>query len=338
MIVTFGETMLRLTPPRFQRFMQATGFDAYYGGAESNTAVSLSLLGEPSRHVTKLPENELGRACAGELAKYGVDTGCILWDTDPAARLGVYFCERGASQRPPRVIYDRAGSAFAKAAVGEFHWQTLLQGARGFHFTGITPALSPALAQSVLDACKTAKALGVQVSCDLNYRAKLWSKEAARETLGQYMEYVDLLFANNGSLYDVFGIDVENSRTDNGPDSTAAAAQAAAAKFGIRQIALTMRQSVSASENGWAALYYEVGRVYTSKSYRMQMVDRIGGGDSFAAGMLYAQGQNYAPQHALEFATAAACLKHAIPGDANLISKEEVEQLAGSAGNALIQR
>lgn len=338
MTVTFGETLLRLSPEGFRRFSQASCFDACYGGAESNTAVSLSQFGETVRHITRLPLSELGRACAGELARWGVDVSDVVWDGSPDARLGIYFCEQGASQRAPRVIYDRGHSSFSQAKRSNFAWERILEGADWFHFTGITPALGGELAGAALDACREARRRKIPVSCDLNYRSKLWEKAEAGKIMEGYMEYTDLLLANNGSLYDMFGIDEKSSATCNGVEATAAAARQAARRFGIPTVALTMRQSYSASQNGWSALLYQEGNVFPSRKYTVEIVDRIGGGDSFAAGMIYALKNGYTPSHAVEFAAAASCLKHTIPGDLNPISREEAECLAASGGRTLIER
>lgn len=336
MIVTFGETMLRLSPPGYQRFTQAGTFQAFYGGAESNCAVSLCCLGEPARHVTVLPDNDLGRACKGELARYGVDVSKITMDSGETGRIGIYFCENGASQRSSAVIYDRKNSSFSLARREDFDWNDLLQNAQGFHFTGITPALSPELAMAAMDGCKAAKRLGIPVSLDLNYRAKLWSRAQARETLTEYLPYVDLLFANNGSLHDVLGI----APGDYGREATLAAARETGKHFPIPEIALTMRTPHSASRNTWSAMTYrpETGESWFSRDYEMEIVDRIGAGDSFAAGLLFARRQEMDPQAAVEFAAAAACLKHTIPGDVNPATRREVENLAFGPGNGMIQR
>lgn len=340
MIVTFGEVLLRLSPPNHRRFSQADTFEAYYGGAEANTAVSLCCLGEPARHVTRLPANDLGRACRGELARWGVDTSGISFETAPDARLGLYFCESGVSQRPSRVIYDRKNSSFARWDHRELDWDALLEDADWFHFTGITPALGEELAAAALEGCAAAKKRGIPVSMDLNYRANLWSKTQAGEVLSRYLEFVDVLFANNGSLADVFGIDEENSAVDNDPSATLAAAREASRRFGIGEVALTMRQSISASCNQWSALVYhgETGQHFLSQGYRMEIVDRIGGGDSFAAGLIYAKRRKFDHQHAVEFAAAASCLKHTIHGDVNPVTEQEVENLLACGGAGLIQR
>lgn len=340
MTITFGEVLLRLSPPDHRRFSQTDCFDAYYGGAEANTAVSLSCLGETSRHVTRLPNNDLGWTCRGEMARWGVDVSKVTFDTGADARMGLYFCESGVSQRPSRVIYDRKNSSFARSTQDDFDWNEILRDADWFHFTGITPALGDELANAALEGCRVAKKLGLPVSLDLNYRANLWSKTCARETLSRYLGYIDLLFANNGSLYDVFGIDEENSAVDNNPQATLAAAKEVSHRFGIREVALTIRQSVSASHNKWSALLYnrEKGQPFLSQCYGIDIIDRIGGGDSFAAGLIYAKRNGFEEKHAIEFATAASCLKHTIHGDLNPVTYKEVESLLASDGKALIQR
>lgn len=327
MIVTFGEMLMRLSPPGYERFAQARQYDCWFGGAEGNTAVLLAQLGRAARPVTVLPANPIGCACRAELMRFGVDTTQIRMDESPEARMGLYFCEQGGSQRPSRVIYDRAGSAFARARHNDFHWDEILDGADWFHFTGITPALGPELAAAALDGCRTAKRQGMRVSCDLNYRASLWSREQARAIMPSYLEYTDLLFANAGSIFDTLGF----GGRENIPEATLDAAKAVRAQYRIPNIALTMRESLSASQNAWSAMLLDPdGREFWSKRYVIDIIDRIGGGDSFAAGMIDAVCENRGGQYAVEFAAAASCLKHTIPGDFNLVTREEIRQLMDS--------
>ncbi|MCI5923425.1 MAG: sugar kinase [Oscillospiraceae bacterium] len=340
MIVTFGEMLLRLSPPAHLRFAQASSFDAYYGGAEANTAVCLSCLGEAARHVTCLPANALGRACAGELARYGVDTSCVSFDYGENSRLGLYFCENGASQRASQVLYDRQNSAFTRLRRGDFDWESIFDNADWFHFTGITPALSKEMAEIVLDACKEAKRRKISVSFDINYRAGLWSRERAKETLSRFLPYVTLLLANNGSLFDVFGIDAGNGAADSSPEAALAAAKEASKRFAVPEIALTMRRSHSASYNGWSAMLYsrESKQAVYSPNYNIEIVDRVGGGDAFAAGLIFAKRRGFDAQHAVSFAAAVSCLKHTIPGDMAPVRSEEAEDLLADNGAGLIRR
>lgn len=340
MIVTFGEMLLRLSPPGHLRFAQASAFDAYYGGAEANTAVCLSCLGEAARHVTRLPANAIGKACANELARYGVDTSCVSFDFSEDSRLGLYFCENGASQRASQVLYDRQNSAFTRLKRADFDWERIFDGADWFHFTGITPALSKEMAEIVLDACKEAKRRKIPVSFDINYRAKLWSRAQAGETLSRFLPCITLLLANNGSLFDVFGIDAGNGAADNSPEAALIAAEEAAKRFDVPEIALTMRRSYSASCNGWSAMLYnrESKQAVYSPNYNIEIVDRVGGGDAFAAGLIFAKRRGFDAQHAVSFAAAVSCLKHTVPGDMAPVSYEEAEGLLADNGAGLIRR
>lgn len=336
MIITFGEVLMRLAPPEFQRFAQAKSFDVIFGGAEANTAVSLAQFGQNVSHVTKLPSNDIGRLCQGELARYNVNTKEILMDKSNEARLGLYFCEKGASQRPSKVIYDRANSSIALAKSDDFDWDSIFKDAKWFHFTGITPAISDNLADILLTACKVAKKKGITVSCDLNYRAKLWTREKAKKVMTTYMPYTDVLIANTGSIYDVFDINIDNSDMNNDSKTSAKVAKKIKELFGINTIAMTIRESISASKNNWSAMIY-ADKEYVSKRYEMDIVDRIGGGDSFDAGLIYSLVNKFDYQKSVEFATAASCLKHTIQGDFNLVSVEEVLNLA-NGNSARIKR
>ncbi len=337
MVVTFGEVLMRLTPPEFQRIKQAHSFQIDFGGAEANTAVSLAQFGLNTTHVTKLPSNEVGFLCKSELMKYGVDTSSIVLDDDETARMGLYFYEKGASQRSSQVIYDRANSSIARAKSEDFDWDNILKGAKWFHFTGITPAVSDNLSEILLAALKIAKAKGITVSCDLNYRAKLWTKEKARTVMTTFMPYIDVLFANTGSIYDVFGIGTADYGKSDDINTAVDVAKQVNIVFGTKVVAMTMRKSLSASVNEWSAIIYD-GNSYQSKKYQMDIVDRIGGGDSFAAGYIYGVLKGLPMQETVEFATAASCLKHTIQGDFNLVSVEEVLQLATGDGSGNIKR
>lgn len=337
-VVTFGELMLRLAPEGYLRFVQADRFQATFGGAEANVAVDLACLGANTAFVTKLPAHEIGQLAVNSLRKFGVDTSHIVRG---GARVGVYYVEKGASQRASKVIYDRAGAAIAEADCGEFDWDTIFDGADWFHFTGITPALSKNAAALCLEACKAAVAHGVPVSCDLNYRKNLWSTAAAKETMTALMPYVSLCIANEEDAADVFGIHAEGSDAASGKLSAAGYADVArqlSERFNIPTIAITLRQSITANDNIWAAMLYTDGKPYVSSEYPVHIVDRVGGGDSFGAGLIFATLQGDHPQERLEFAVAASCLKHAIEGDYNPVSVDEVRRLAGGNTTGRVMR
>ncbi len=337
-VVTFGELLLRLAPESYRRFAQADRFEASFGGAEANVAVSLCGLGQPAAFVSKLPEHEIGQMAVNALRRYGVDMGHVLRG---GSRVGVYFMEHGASQRASKVIYDRAGSAIAEAKPGEFDWDAILRGARWFHFTGITPALSGSAASLCEEACQAAGRLGVPVSCDLNYRKNLWNRERAGQVLGKLLPYVTLCIANEEDAADVFDIHAAGSNVEGGRlsrEGYADVARQLAERFGLAEVAITLRQSISASDNIWGGMLYAGGQCYFSREYPVHIVDRVGGGDSFGAGLIFAALEGKGPQARLEFAAAASCLKHAIEGDYNLVSAAEVRALAAGNASGRVQR
>ena len=337
-VVTFGEIMLRLAPQGYDRFVQARSLDAVYGGGEANVAISLAQFGVASRYVTRLPAHEIGQAAVNTLRGFGVDTSCVLRGGD---RVGIYFLEKGASQRPSKVIYDRAGSSIAAAKRGDFNWDSIFEEADWFHFTGITPALGPELAAICEEACIAAKAKGMTISCDLNYRKKLWTREEAGRVMSSLCRYVDVCIANEEDAKDVFGIEPEQNDITGGRlnhEGYRRVAARLAERFGFRKVAITLRGSISASENNWAAMIWENGSAYFSREYHIKIVDRVGGGDSFGAGLIYGLLNEKSPAEALEFAVAASCLKHTIEGDYNLVSAEEVQALAGGDGSGRVQR
>ena len=330
--------MMRLAPTGYLRMSQTKQLEMTFGGGEANVAVSLANYGKEARFVTGLPDNDIGAACKGELRRWGVDISKII--TKPG-RMGIYFCEKGASQRPSKVIYDRADSVVSKLSATDFDWDNILEGAEWFHFTGITPALSDSMAEATLAACQTAKKKGIPISCDLNYRKKLWSREKAGKVMGELMPYVDLLIANEEDAADVFGIHAAASNITKGEinlDGYRSVAEQLIARFGVKKVAITLRESVSASSNHWSALLYDGKELYVSKKYTMQIVDRVGGGDSFGGGLIYGLTEGYDCQKALEFAVAASCLKHSIEGDFNAVSVAEVTALAGGDGSGRVQR
>ena len=337
-VVTFGELMLRLAPEGYLRFVQADRLQATFGGGEANVAVSLANFGLNARFVTCLPAHEIGQAAVNSLRRYGVDTSYIARTGE---RVGIYYLEKGASQRPSKVIYDRAYSAIAQVGPDDLDWDAAFAGADWFHFTGITPALGDNVAAVCLTACRKAKEKGLTVSCDLNFRKKLWTSEKAGQVMGQLMPYVDVCIANEEDADKVFGIRADNTDVTGGKLDRAGYEQVArklTERFGFHTVAITLRTSLSASDNQWAAMLYENGAAHFSKSYNVHIVDRVGGGDSFGAGLIYAKLAGYDPQAALEFAVAASCLKHAVEGDYNMMSVAEVQALAGGDGSGRVQR
>lgn len=325
-VVTFGEILLRLQPFGYKRLSQADSYEATYGGAEANVAAALATMGENAAVVTKLPLNEIGQNAIDALRKVGVDTSLIVRGGE---RTGLYYCEKGASQRPSKVIYDRAGSAISLARRNEFDWKKIFDGANWFHFTGITPALSDELAEICLDAAKNAKKLGLTVSCDPNYRAKLWSKDKASRVLMNLMPFVDVCITNVPQVSDVFGTIADNERE---------LADKLIEKFGFKTVAFTRRESFSASDNDYSGALYTADGFAESRTYSIRIVDRVGGGDAFAAGLIYAMTHGYDLQKAVDFAVAAAVLKHSIEGDVAYLTVDEIEQLAGGDGTGRVQR
>ena len=338
-VITFGEIMMRLNPPGYLRFLQADTFDATYGGGEANVAVSLVNYGNEAAFVSKVPDHEIGQNAVNALRRYGVDTSMMLRG---GPRLGIYFCEKGASQRGSKVVYDRAGSSIALAKRDEFDWDKIFEGADWFHFTGITPALGGEMPEICLDACVAAHKKGLMVSCDLNYRGKLWSREKAGEVMGKLMPYVDVCIANEEDAKDVFGIAAENTDIEGGKldrEGYISVARQLTERFNFKAVAITLRGSISASQNNWSGMLYVNGKAYFAKNYLIQLVDRVGGGDSFGGGLIHALRKWPEDwQKAIEFAVAASCLKQATEYDFNLASEKEVLGLAGGSGSGRVQR
>ena len=337
-VITFGELMLRLAPENYLRFVQSEKYEATFGGAEANVAVSLANYGVDVAFVSKLPDHEIGQAAINSLRKFGVDTSKVVRGGD---RVGIYYCEKGASQRPSKVIYDRAGSSIATAKKADFDWSKIFEGVEWFHFTGITPALSDETAEICVEACKEAKKLGINISCDLNFRKKLWSKEKAGKVMAELCEYIDYCIANEEDAKDVFGIEADNTDIYGGKldrNGYISVAKKLTDRFNFKGVAITLRESLSANDNNWSGMLYIDGQAYFSKKYAMHIVDRVGGGDSFGGGLIYSLLNGYEPQAAIEFAIAASCLKHSIEGDYNMVSKKEVETLAGGDASGRVQR
>ncbi len=336
--VGFGEIMVRLAPEGVLRFAQADNFTVNYSGAEGNMAIALSYMGMPAEMVTKFPDNEIGRCAYRMLKKFDVQTDHIAWGGE---RLGLYYLERGASQRPSKVIYDRKHSSIAEADPSDFDWDAIFQDAGWFHFTGITVALSKNMQEICKQACIAAKKHGVTVSCDLNYRKTLWSTEEAQRVMIPLMQYVDVCIANEEDSEKVLGIKADNTDVTAGKLSIQGyekLAKQLADTFGFEKVAITLRESISASVNNWSAMVFADGKTYLSKKYTMQIVDRVGGGDSFASGLIYACLNDFDNQKAVEFAAGASCLKHSIEFDFNLSTVDEVMNLINGDGSGRVQR
>ena len=338
-VVCFGEIMMRLNPEGYKRFAQADRFEATYAGGEANVAVSLANYGDDAAYVTAVPAHEIGQNAVNALRHYGVDTSMMLRQ---GPRLGVYFCEKGASQRGSKVIYDRAGSSVALSKRSDYDWNKILDGADWFHFTGITPALGGELPEICLDALKAAKEKGITVSCDLNYRGKLWSREKAGEVMSQLMPYVDVCIANEEDAKDVFGIAAENTDINSGKldkEGYISVARQLTERFGFQYVAITLRGSISASDNNWSGMLYDGKQAYFAKNYLIHIVDRVGGGDSFGGGQIHAMHKWQGDcQQIIEFAVAASCLKQTTEFDFNLCSEKEVLALAGGNASGRVQR
>ncbi|MDR2909572.1 MAG: sugar kinase [Oscillospiraceae bacterium] len=327
-----------MAPRGYLKFIQADGFDINYTGSEANVCVSLCSFGLAADFVTKLPKNDISAACLATMRKFGVGVDKIVYGGD---RLGSYYLERGASQRPSKVIYDRKYSSISMAGPADFDWDTIFADAGWFHFTGINPALGGEMARISLDACKAARQSGLTVSCDLNYRKNLWSTEEAREIMPELVRRCDLLIGNEEDAEKCLGLSPEGTDVVAGRLNREGYAKLAATiseRFEIPQVAFTLRTSRSASDNNWAGMLYSGGNAYFSKAYDIHMVDRVGGGDSFSAGLIYALVQGYDPQEAIEFAVAASCLKQTMEYDFNLATAEDVRQLMGGDGSGRVQR
>ena len=337
-VVTFGELMLRLAPNGYYRFFQNDQMQATFGGGEANVAVSLANYGLEASFVTKLPAHAIGQAAVDSLRHFGVDTSKVVRGGD---RVGIYYLEKGASQRGSVCIYDRAHSAIQEADPSEFDWDAIFEGADWFHFTGITPALGPNMVECCKQACIAAKKHGVKISCDLNYRGKLWTREQARAAMTELCQYVDVCISNEEDAKDVFGIEAENTDIYGGTlnhEGYKSVAKQLADKFGFEKVAITLRTSISASDNDWAGMLYDGKDYCFSKSYHLHIVDRVGGGDSFGGGLIYALLSGKSTQDAVEFAVAASALKHSVEGDYNRVTVSEVEKLAGGDGSGRVQR
>lgn len=337
-IVCFGELMLRLNPEGYLRFEQADKFMATFGGGEANVAVSLANFGMDASFCSKLPTHAIGNMAVRALRAEGVATADIVRGGE---RVGIYYIEKGASQRPSKVIYDRKYSAIGMASREDFDWDKILTDTVWFHFTGITPALGDNVAEICLDAVKACRAKGIKISCDLNFRKNLWTSEKAGKVMGELMQYVNVCIANEEDADKVFGIKPDHNDVDSGKlnrEGYIDVAKKLSERFGCEKVAITLRESISANDNNWAAMLYDGEKAYFSKKYAVHIVDRVGGGDSFGAGLIYSLLSSYDMQDTIEFAVAASCLKHSIEYDFNRVSVDEVKALVKGGGSGRVQR
>lgn len=338
-ILTFGELMLRLEPDGCKRFVQADGFKASFGGAEANVAVSIAMMGKESAFMSVLPDNPIANKAVNELKGFGVDVSRVARDGE---RIGIYYSEKGYSVRSSVVVYDRAHSSITDIDSGLYDFSTLFDGVSWLHFTGITPALSEKTALFTEKLLIAAKKSGVYVSCDLNFRKKLWSAEKARETMEKLTKYVDLLICNEEDALCVFNVSAGNSNVESGVIDSAGYAESAKqlmGRFGnLKCVAFTLRESFSANKNGWSALISDGKGAFRSRTYDLDIIDRVGGGDAFAAGLIYALSENYDYQSAIEYAAAAGAIKHTVEGDYNLCSKDEISALASGSASGRVRR
>ena len=338
-MVGLGDMMLRLSPEGYLRFRQADRMAIYYTGAEANVCASLAVMGMPAEFVTRLPDHDIARCAINELRMLNVGTEHIVFGGE---RMGVFYLEKGASQRPSKVIYDRKYTSMATATPKDFDWDAIFAGTGHFHFTGITPALGPSMPAVVLAACEAARKHGALISCDLNYRKNMWSPAEAEATMRRLLPYVDILIANEEDAEKVLGIKAADTDVTTGklsPEGYREVAVRLTEQFpGLRAVGITLRQSISASDNRWGAMLFTGGQAYFSKTYDVHIVDRVGGGDSFAAGLLYAWAQGFAPQQTVEYAAAASCLKHSIELDVNLSTVAEITTLMNGDGSGRVSR
>ncbi len=337
--VGFGDLLMRLEPPGQQRIVQASAFQVGFTGAEANAAVLLAGLGVPARIASKVPASAVGQACVNFLRRYGVDTSTIARGGE---RLGIFYLETGAAQRPSTVIYDRAHTSFATSGSDDYDWTRILEGARWLHFSGTAPALGESVRGALREGLQAARDSGVTVSCDLNYRARMWSPEQAHDEMTRLAPYIDVLFGNEEDAAAVFGIRAEGSDVTKGElpvESYQTVAERLMDSYGFGTVATSLRASISASHNRWAGMMSTHDGHVVSRSYDITpIVDRVGGGDSFAAGLIFGLMSGHAPQDCVEFAAAASCLKHSIPGDFDVVSEDEVRTLVAGDGSGRVRR
>ena len=338
-VVLFGELMMRLSTKHHERIVQAREFEVLYSGAEANVGAALAGFGVKSCMVSSVPDNAVGRACLAYMRQYDLDLTHVRKN---GHRLGIYFVETGAAQRPSTFLYNRKGSSITEILPGEIDWKTIFRGTHWFHFTGITPALADSVAALTREACVEAKAQGLTVSCDLNFRGKLWPKEKARAVMGDLLQFVDVLFTNEEEADTVFGITARDTNVRSGALSGRGYEDVAVQlteRFPLRAVSITLRESVSATQNYWSGMLCVGGRFYTSRRYHMDhIVDRVGGGDAYSSGIIYGMLTGQDLQETVEFAAAAGCLKHTIQGDFNLVSFDEIMALVAGDASGRIQR
>jgi len=337
-IVGFGDFLVRLSPPGYLRFIQANSFDINYTGAEANVLVSLALMGEATEFVTRVPDNDLGRTAVRSLGKYGVGTGRVAYGGE---RMGVFYLEKGASQRPSKIVYDRKYTAIATAKIEDFDWDAILDGAAWFHITGITPALSETMPEVCIEACRRAHEAGLTISCDLNYRKNMWTPQQAKATMERILPWVDVLIANEedaDKVLDIRAADTDIVAGKLNREGYADVARQIIGKYGVKAVAVSLRRSISASDNEWGAMLFTDGEPHFSRTYPIHIVDRVGGGDSFAAGLIYGMLHGFDAQKTVEYAAAASCLKQTIEMDFNLASVEEITRLMEGDGSGRVQR
>jgi 2-dehydro-3-deoxygluconokinase len=337
-VVGFGDFLVRLGAPGYQRFIQCNQFDINYTGAEANVCVSLSMMGIETEFVTRLPDNDIARAGLATLRKYGVGVSHVAFGGE---RMGAFYVEKGASQRPGKVVYDRKYTSIATSKPEDFNWDAIFQGAERLHMTGITPALSETMPEVFAHAISEARKRGVKASCDLNYRKNMWTESQAKACMEKVLPSIDLVIANEEDAEKVLGIKAEGSNVVSGQlshEGYVDVARSICERYGVPEVAITLRKSISASDNEWAALLYTDNRPYFSRNYSIHIVDRVGGGDSFCAGLLYGKVKGFDPQRNIEYAAAASCLKHSIEMDFNLSSVEEVERLMSGDGSGRVLR
>ncbi len=338
-VVTFGEIMLRLATQRRERFTQAREFEVTYGGGECNVAVSLAHFGIDATFVTAIPDNDIGQACVNYIRQFGVDTSEILRQ---GSRLGIYFLESGAAMRASKVVYDRANSSIAEIKPGEVDWEKVFNGKDWFHFTGITPAISANAAAACEEAAKAASELGLTVSADMNYRKNLWTPEQAQATMIPMMKYVDVSIGNEEDAEKCLGVSAEGVDVTTGeidPEAYRPVVQELVEKYGFKKVGITLRESQSADDNDWSAIYYDDGDIIMGRKYAVRIVDRVGGGDAFSAGIIYGNLQDgWSPQQVLNFAVASSAMAHTFHGDFNLVTVKEVMAVAGGDVSGRVQR
>lgn len=337
-IITMGEMLMRLSTKNHEKFLQAADFNICYGGSESNVAISLANFGHNVSYITKLPNTPIGHSAAATLKKYGVDTGKIVYAD---GRMGIYYIEIGSSLRPSNVVYDRADSTMCNVELSDFDFDKIFQEKDWFHFSGITPAISSQAAELTLEAAKAAKRNGLMVSCDLNFRKKLWTREQAQQIMPQYMEYVDVCMGGREDAIKMLGFNLSKMNEDDTPNMEAYQQmfQEMMEKYHFKYVVSSLRQSHTSSYNELSGCIYDGRKLYKAAKYQIEpMVDRVGGGDAFAAGIIDGLVTEKSPQEVIDFAVAASVLKHTIPGDINLASREEVENLIQGKGRGRVQR